>query len=242
MKKILLYTAILLLSFQTYSQNKEGNVWREAAKYLYDNGFNRNNLRNTIELVREMSLEISEKKKISKKTEKKLNKLSFSDKEVDILKSLSKKMSKMINRDIEKGGKSKKETTDFSNENKEKINRARQDFNFNQKGDNFRGKGKDKGGESYGLNNKQSPPRPEVLSPIFEKLMQYVREQGVNRNNMRAVMTTIREIGQEYRSVENKSEYKPSEEKLKTLAKAGLSNETIPVLIEIIKALVTYDR
>ena len=35
MKKILLYTVILLLSFQTYSQNKEGNMWREAAKYLY---------------------------------------------------------------------------------------------------------------------------------------------------------------------------------------------------------------
>ena len=72
MKKILLYTSILLLSFQTYSQNKEGNMWREAAKYLYDNGFDRNNLRNTIELVREMSSEISENKKISKKTDKKL--------------------------------------------------------------------------------------------------------------------------------------------------------------------------
>ena len=43
MKKILLYTFMLLLSFQTYSQNKDGNMWREAAKYLYDNGFDRNN-------------------------------------------------------------------------------------------------------------------------------------------------------------------------------------------------------
>ena len=64
MKKILLYAGILLLSFQTYSQNKEGNVWREAAKYLYDNGFDRNNLRNTIDLVRVMSAEISENEKI----------------------------------------------------------------------------------------------------------------------------------------------------------------------------------
>ena len=39
---------------------------------------------------------ISENKKISKKTEKKLNKMSFSDKEVDVLKSLSQKMSKMV--------------------------------------------------------------------------------------------------------------------------------------------------
>ena len=72
MKKILLYTAILLLSFQTYSQNKEGNMWREAAKYLYDNGFDRNNLRNTIELVREMSSEISEKQKNLKKNREKI--------------------------------------------------------------------------------------------------------------------------------------------------------------------------
>ncbi len=43
-------------------------------------------------------------------------------------------------------------------------------------------------------------------------------------------MTTVREIG------------KPSEEKLKILAEAGLSDETVSVLIEIIKALVVYDK
>ena len=32
-------------------------------------------------------------------------------------------------------------------------------------------------------------------------------------------MTTVREIGQEYRSLEDKSGYKPSEEKLKRLLK-----------------------
>ena len=180
MKKILLYTAILLLSFQAYSQNKEGNMWREAAKYLYDNGFDRNNLRNTIELVREMSSEISENKKISKKTQKKLNKMSFSDKEVDILKSLSQKMSKMVIKNIENGKESKKETTDFGNENQERMNRARGDFNLGQRGGNLRGQGGNRSGQRYGSNNRQGPPRPEATSPIFEKLIQYIREQGVN--------------------------------------------------------------
>ena len=242
MKKILLYTAILLLSFQTYSQSKEGNMWREAAKYLYDNGFDRNNLRNTIELVREMSSEISENKKISKKTEKKLNKMSFSDKEVDVLKSLSQKMSKMVTKDIVKGKESKKETTDFGNENQERMNRARGDFNSGQRSGNLRGQGGNRSGQRYGSNNRQGPPRPEATSPIFEKLIQYIREQGVNRDNMRSVMTTVREIGQEYRSLEDKSGYKPSQEKLKTLSEAGLSDETVSVVIEIIKALVVYDR
>ena len=77
------------------------------------------------------------------------------------------------------------------------------------------------------------------LNPLLEK---YIREQGVNRDNMRSVMTTVREIGQEYRSLEDKSGYKPSQEKLKTLSEAGLSDETISVVIEIIKALVVYDR
>ena len=244
MKKIFLYTAILLLSFQTYSQNKEGNVWREAARYLYENGFDRNNLRNTIELVREMSSEISKNKKISKKTEKKLNKMSFSDNEVDILKSLSQKMSKMVVKvkDKEKEKKLKKETTDFGNENRERMNRARADFSSGQRGGNLRVQSGNISDQRYESNNRQGPPRPEATSPIFEKLIQYIREQGVNRDNIRSVMTIVREIGREYRSLEDKSGYKPSEEKLKTLAEAGLSDETASVVIEIIKALVVYDR
>ena len=240
MKKILLYAGILLLSFQTYSQNKEGNVWREAAKYLYDNGFDRNNLRNTIDLVRVMSAEISENEKISKKTEKKLNKLSFSEKEVDILKSLSQKMSKMVKKDVEKGKELKKGVTDFGSGNQQRMNRARGDFNSGNRGTGVNSRVQ--GGQRNGLNNRQGPPRPEAASPIFEKLVQYIREQGVNRDKMRSVMTIVREIGQEYKSLEDKSAYKPSEEKLKMLADAGLSDQTVSVLIEIIKALVVYDR
>ena len=47
MKKILLFISIILLSFNSYSQKEEGNVWREAAKFLYDKGFDRDELRNT---------------------------------------------------------------------------------------------------------------------------------------------------------------------------------------------------
>ena len=55
-------------------------------------------------------------------------------------------------------------------------------------------------------------------------------------------MNTVREIGQEYRSLEDKSGYQPSDEKLNILSDAGLPDETISVLIEIVKALVVYDR
>ncbi len=240
MKKILLYAGILLLSFQTYSQNKEGNLWREAAKYLYDNGFDRNNLRNTIDLVRVMSAEISENEKISKKTEKKLNKLSFSEKEVDILKSLSQKMSKMVKKDVEKGKELKKGVTDFGSGNQQRMNRARGDFNSDRRGTGANSRVQ--GGQRNGSNNRQGPPRPEGVSPIFEKLIQYIREQGVSRDKIRNVMTAVREIGQEYRSLDDKSGYQPSEEKLNILTDAGLSDETISVVIEIVKALVVYDR
>ena len=60
MKKIILFTCIMFLGIDCYSQKEEGTVWREAAKYLYDEGFDRDDLRNTIEIVREMSKEFFE--------------------------------------------------------------------------------------------------------------------------------------------------------------------------------------
>ena len=98
------------------------------------------------------------------------------------------------------------------------------------------------GGQRNGSNNRQGPPRPEGVSPIFEKLIQYIREQGVSRDKIRNVMTAVREIGQEYSSLDDKSGYQPSEEKLNILTDAGLSDETISVVIEIVKALVVYDK
>ena len=144
-----------------------------------------------------MSAEISENEKISKKTEKKLNKLSFSEKEVDILKSLSQKMSKMVQKDIEKGKGLKKGVTDFGSGNQQRMNRARGDFNSDQRGTGANSRLQ--GGQRNGATNRPGPPRPEGVSPIFEKLIQYIREQGVSRDKIRNVMTTVREIGQEYR-------------------------------------------
>ena len=75
MKKIVLFLLVALFSINSYSQKSEGDTWREVAKYLFDEGFDRAELRNTVQLVRDMAEEISEKKKISKRTEKKLKNL-----------------------------------------------------------------------------------------------------------------------------------------------------------------------
>ena len=235
MKKIILFISIILLSFNSYSQKEEGNVWREAARFLFEKGFDRDELRNTIELVREMSNEIFENEKLSKKTEKKLTKLSFSNEQLEILKSLSQKMSKMVD----------------SNLKKEKSNNERSD-NFNQRGnsENFsrgqRGglRGGQRGGQSVGPpNDRQGPPRPEVDNPVIQRLAQYVREQGgVSRENMRNVMNVIMKIGREYKSSTERSSYKPSDESLGKLKDAGLNDETIEAVIDVIKALAIYDR
>ena len=217
MKKIILFISIILLSNNSYSQKEEGNVWRQAAKFLYDKGFDRDELRNTIELVREMSNEIFENEKLSKKTEKKLKKLSFSDEQLDILKSLSQKMSKMVS-SIEKNKKSDDERSD----------------NFNQRGNNKK--------LTKGERDRQGPPRPEVNNPVIQRLAEYIREQGVNRENMRNVMNVIMQIGREYKSSIERSSYKPSEESLNKLKDAGLSDETLEAVIDVIKALAIYDK
>ena len=241
MKKIILFLSIILISINSYSQKKEGDAWRQAAKYLYDEGFDRNELRNTVELVREMATEIFEKKKVTKKTEKKLNKLSFSEDQIEILKSLSQKMSKMVGESMKK---EENEMNSFENNNQDRFNRARGDFNQNsrERGGNSRAQGGQRGGQRFGSNNRQSPPRPEVNNPVIQRLAQYVREQGVSRENMRDVMNVIMEIGREYKASTEKSSYKPSDENLGKLKDGGLSDETIEAVVEVIKALAIYDK
>ena len=237
MKKIILFISIILLSFNSYSQKEEGNVWREAAKFLFEKGFDRDELRNTIQLVREMSNEIFENEKLSKKTEKKLKKLSFSDEQLKTLKSLSQKMSKMLDTNGKKESNSKKEMNSFDSNNRDRMNRARGDFSSGQRGGQ-------RGGQRAGSpNDRNGPARPEVNNPVIQRLAQYVREQGgVSRENMRDVMNTIMQIGREYKSSVERSSYKPSEENLKKLKDAGLSNETIKAVIDVIKALAIYDK
>ena len=45
MKKIVLFLLVALFSINSYSQKSEGDTWREVAKYLYDEGFDRAELR-----------------------------------------------------------------------------------------------------------------------------------------------------------------------------------------------------
>jgi len=242
MKKIVLFLFVVLFSINSYSQKSEGDTWREVAKYLYDEGFDRGELRNTVQLVRDMAEEISEKKKISKRTEKKLNNLSFSDDQLEILKTLSKKMSKVVAESMKKED---NQMNSFENNNQDRFNRARGDFNQNSRGrgGNSRAQGGQRGGQQRaGSNNRQGPPRPEVNNPVIQRLAQYVREQGVSRENMRDVMNVIMEIGREYKASTEKSIYKPSEENFGKLKDAGLSDETIEAVVEVIKALAVYDK
>ena len=242
MKKIVLFLFVVLFSINSYSQKSEGDTWREVAKYLYDEGFDRGELRNTVQLVRDMAEEIFEKKKISKRTEKKLNNLSFSDDQLEILKTLSKKMSKVVAESMKKED---NQMNSFENNNQDRFNRARGDFNQNSRGrgGNSRAQGGQRGGQQRaGSNNRQGPPRPEVNNPVIQRLAQYVREQGVSRENMRDVMNVIMEIGREYKASTEKSIYKPSEENFGKLKDAGLSDETIEAVVEVIKALAVYDK
>ena len=242
MKKIVLFLFVVLFSINSYSQKSEGDTWREVAKYLYDEGFDRGELRNIVQLVRDMAEEISEKKKISKRTEKKLNNLSFSDNQLEILKTLSKKMSKVVAESMKKED---NQMNSFENNNQDRFNRARGDFNQNSRGrgGNSRAQGGQRGGQQRaGSNNRQGPPRPEVNNPVIQRLAQYVREQGVSRENMRDVMNVIMEIGREYKASTEKSIYKPSEENFGKLKDAGLSDETIEAVVEVIKALAVYDK
>ena len=244
MKKIVLFLLVALFSINSYSQKSEGDTWREVAKYLYDEGFDREELRNTVQLVREMATEIFEKKRLTKKTEKKLNKLSFSEDQLEILKTLSKKMSKIVGETMKKEENKKNEMNSFENNNQDRFNRARGDFNQNNRGrgGNSRAQGGQRGGQRFGSNNRQSPPRPEVNNPVIQRLAQYVRDQGVSRENMRDVMNVIMEIGREYKASTEKSSYKPNDENLGKLKDAGLSDETIEAVVEVIKALAVYDR
>lgn len=241
MKKIILFLVVILSSLNSYSQKQEGDTWRQVAKYLFDEGFDRDELRNTVQLVRDMSREVFEKKKISKKTEKKLKNLSFSEDQIEILKTLSKKMSKVVAESMKN---EKNEIDSFDNNNQDRFNRARGDFNQNRRGSgaNSRAQGSQRGGQRAGSINRQGPPRPEVDNPVMQRLMQYVREQGVSGKNIRDVMSVIMQIGREYKSSNERGSYKPSDESVSKLKDAGLNDETVEAVIEVIKALAVYDK
>ena len=217
MKKIILFTCIMFLGIDCYSQKEEGNVWREAAKYLYDEGFDRDDLRNTIEIVREMSKEFFEKGKFSKKNDKKLKK-SFSQEQIDKLKTLSKKMAKLV---------------DY-NKKEEDVNSRPNNGNFSR--GNRVGPPNGAGNFSRGNRNSSQQNSP-TMNPVFERLMMFLREEGITRENIRPVMEAIRGIGQEYRESDDKENYEPNEKFIKRLYDSGLSEESINIVIQIVKAI-----
>ena len=217
MKKIILFTCIMFLGIDCYSQKEEGNVWREAAKYLFDEGFDRDDLRNTIELVREMSKEFFEKGKFSKKNDKKLKK-SFSQEQIDKLKTLSKKMAKLV---------------DY-NKKEEDVNSRPNNGNFSR--GNRAGPPNGAGNFSRGNRNSSQQNSP-TMNPVFERLIMFLREEGITRENMRPVMEAIRGIGQEFRESNNKDNYEPSEKFIKKLYDSGLNEESINIVIQIVKAI-----
>ena len=231
MKKIILFISLIFISFNSYSQKDPKQMDREIAKHLFDKGFERDQIRSTIVLVREMSKEMLGKKKLSKKTKKKIKSHSFSDEQVQILKSLSQKMTKII------ASNQKKKTRDDKSDN---LNQ-KQNLSSRANGRNFSGgqrQGPPSGGQRFGPpNNRRGPAGAQAQNPVFVKLMQYVREQGVSRENIRDVMGSVQTIGKEYRSAADKSNFKPSDEAVESLSNAGLSNESISIIVEIIKAL-----
>ena len=91
-------------------------------------------------------------------------------------------------------------------------------------------------------NKRQGPARPDVSDPIFEKIVEYLIEQGINRENFRYVFTTVRDIRLELIKSTDKSKFKPSKKYIKNLKNSGLSDDSIDRILDLIKAIVGLDK
>ena len=91
-------------------------------------------------------------------------------------------------------------------------------------------------------NKRQGPARPDVGDPIFEKIIEYLREQGINRNNFRDVFSTVRDIRLEFVKSTDKSQFKPSKKYIKKLKNSGLSDDSIDRILDLIKAIVALEK
>ena len=91
-------------------------------------------------------------------------------------------------------------------------------------------------------NKRQGPARPDVGDPIFEKIVEYLREQGINRENFRDVFTTVRDIRLELIKSTDKSKFKPSKKYIKNLKSSGLSDDSIERILDLIKAIVGLEK
>ena len=91
-------------------------------------------------------------------------------------------------------------------------------------------------------NKRQGPARPDVSDPIFQKIIEYLREQGINRDNFRDVFSTVRNIRLEFVQSTDKSKLKPSKKYIKKLKNSGLSDDSIDRILDLIKAIVGLDK
>ena len=91
-------------------------------------------------------------------------------------------------------------------------------------------------------NKRQGPARPDVSDPIFEKIIEYLREQGLNRENFRNVFSTVRDIRLEFVQSTDKSKFKPSKKYIKKLKNLGLSDDSIDRILDLIKAIVGLEK
>ena len=91
-------------------------------------------------------------------------------------------------------------------------------------------------------NKRQGPARPDVGDPIFEKIIEYLREQGINRDNFRDVFSTVRDIRLEFVQSTDKSKFKPSKKYIKNLKNSGLSDDSIERILDLIKAIVGLEK
>ncbi len=91
-------------------------------------------------------------------------------------------------------------------------------------------------------NKRQGPARPDVGDPIFEKIIEYLRDQGINRDNFRDVFSTVRNIRLEFVQSTDKSKYKPSKKYIKKLKSSGLSDDSIDRILDLIKAIVGLEK
>ena len=67
------------------------------------------------------------------------------------------------------------------------------------------------------LNKRHGPARPDVGDPIFEKIIEYLRGEGISREKFKEVFSTVRNIRLEFIKSNDKSKFKPSKKYIKNL-------------------------
>jgi hypothetical protein len=230
MKKVL---PIILIFFSLgISAQESPKVLKDKVQdFMQENNMDLNKLEETFEFVKEMVRDFSKNNKVSIKTKKKYEKMGVPVKKSKIilekLEAFSKKISEITN-------------SEKKDENRtENLNRPER-FN-NQRGGSF-SKGNrlnpQMRGGNFSRGNRVNPQQnSQMRNPVFERLIVFLREQGVSRENMRTVMDSIRGISEEYRNSKDKQSYIPNSNFIKKLSDSGLNEESINAVVEIIKAL-----